>query len=188
MDDQFKVLKHVSLALAATLEREVSAAVGRPVRVLHRHDPAELARGPALTLLHLEALTRGENLDREYEQGPSGERFRRQPLPMKSRFLVSAWAPAPEDQELLGAALRAFHDHPTLEVEGPAADAAAYDAVPTVDLAPVPFAELERIATAFRMPVAPSASYWVSYQIRSAISTPIKRVLERVVDYRQIKG
>ena len=107
---------------------------------------------------------------------------------LKSRFLVSAWAPPPEDQELLGAALRTFHDHPTLEVEGTAAETAAYDGVPAVELAPVPFAELERIAQAFRMPVAPSASYWVSYQIRSAISTPIKRVLERVVDYKQIKG
>jgi hypothetical protein len=57
-----------------------------------------------------------------------------------------------------------------------------------VDLTTLPFAELERLAKAFEMPLAPSVSYWVNYQIRSARVTPIKRVLERVTDYRQIKG
>lgn len=187
-EDQFKVLKHISLALAATLEREVGAALGRRVPVLHRYQAEEVARGPCLTLLHVEAVSRGENLDREYESTGQGEQFRAQPLPLRSRFLVSAWAPPPDDQELLGAVLRTFHDHAQLEVEGQAAEAAAYDAVPEVSLATLPFPELERLAQAFRMPLAPSASYWVSYQIRSARVTPIKRVLERVTDYRQIKG
>ena len=39
-----------------------------------------------------------------------------------------------------------------------------------------------------KMPLAPSVGYAVDFRIRSGKVSPIKRVKERIIDYRKIEG
>jgi hypothetical protein len=171
------------------LEQNVSEAMGAKVSVAFEYSP-ELRQSGGLTVIHCGIRTRpGGGADREYESGGFGEQFRDRPLLLKSRYLISAWAKPPEDQAILGAALRTFHDHPYLEFESiEEEEAVGYAGTPSIDLESVELAEHKTLADAYGMPLAPSVCYWVEYRLKSGVVTPIKRVLERVTDFRKIEG
>jgi len=184
---QHRVIKHISLALARTLQRECGRALEAPVEVAFRYAP-ELQEKRALSLLHYELIERSDATDREYEVGAGGEQFRAAPLALTARFLVSAWGPPLEDLELLGAAIRAFHDHPLLEAEDDEELTAAYQGRPAVSLRMIGLEEHRVLTDLFRMPLAPSVGYAVDFAIQSERTAPIKRVRERVLDFRVIDG
>jgi hypothetical protein len=50
------------------------------------------------------------------------------------------------------------------------------------------FDEHKKIADGFGMPLAPSCAYWVDYVVQSARTSAIKRVKERVIDFKKIDG
>ena len=108
---------------------------------------------------------------------------------LRSRYLLSAWATPPEDQALLGAALRTIHDQPKLQFASMEEEQiVGYAGTPILSLESVPLAEHKMLADAYGMPLAPSMSYLAEYRLKSGKVTPIKRVLERVTDFRKIDG
>jgi len=187
--DQYAVIKQISLILGRMLETSVSEAVGTRVPVAFEYTPEARQGSGSLSLIFLGLERRSGNLDREYEVEGGAERFRNPPLLLRARYLVSAWARPPEDQALLGATLRTFLDNPHLSAEGEEEERViGYAGVPSVDLAPVALDEHRELTQALGIPMAPSMSYWVDFRLQSGKVTPIKRVKERVIDFRKIDG
>ncbi len=190
---QYRVLKHISLCLGRTLEASLAEALERPVSVLQGYPPGTLEAAregkQALTVIHCGLTSRGGNSDREFEVKGGQEQFRNPPLLLRARYLVSAWAPPPDDQELLGVVLRTFHDQRELATEGEEEDSVSYNGRPTISMQTLSLEEHHLLCQAHAMPVqAPSVSYWVEFAIQSAKTTVIKRVKERVIDFRNIEG
>lgn len=188
---QYRVISHLTTTLGQMLERGVSEAVGNPVRVLYRYEPRlrDEEQG-AITVLYTGMERRGGNTERELEHGPEGEElFRAPPMLMRARYFVSAWAPAPEDQALIGAVLRTVHDEPNLMApDAEARQAIAYDEQPQAELSSIGLEEHKLLCEAYEMPMRPSVVYGVDFRLQSAQLTPIKRVRERVIDFRKIDG
>ena len=171
------------------LEKHVSDALGSKIPV-HFEYNANVRKGKgSLTVIMVQIKTRAGNADREYESGGGGEQFRARPALMSSRYLVSCWAAPPEDQALLGAVVRTFLDHPGLELGSfEEEECIGYAGVPTITPEAISLSEHKMLADSYGMPLAPSFTYWVDYRVQSGITTPIKRVLERVTDFRKIEG
>lgn len=188
-DEQFKVMKHITLALGRRLEASAHDALGKKVRVAYEYS-SDLKKAPgAYTIVQCGLTRRGGNSDREYERGPKGEEiFRNAPILLKARYVVSCWAPAPDDQELLGVAIRTFLDHAELETVGDEEETVAYDGRPSLEMETMALDEHKKVADALGMPVAPSIAYWVDFVVQSAKTTTIKRVKERVIDFKKIDG
>lgn len=187
-EHQFRVIKHITLALGRTLEASISEALGKKVKVAYEYSP-DLKKPPgAITVAYCGLAHRGGNAEREYERTKEGEIFRNPPLLMRSRFLISCWAPAPDDQELLGLVLRTMHDHPEVETAGEEEKTVSYEGRPSIEMEQLSFDEHKKIADGLGMPVAPSACYWVDYVVQSARTSVIKRVKERVIDFKKIDG
>lgn len=187
--EQFQVFKQVTLILARMLEESVGEALGRRIPVRFEHAP-DLRQGDgALTLVFCHVHRRAGDHDREYEFADGGERFRNPPILLRAHYLLSAWATPPEDQVLIGAAMRTFLDRPYLEPEGMEEEKAiGYAGVPSVDLEPLGFEEQRAALAAFGMPMAPTARYSVDVRLQSGKTTPIKRVKERIMDFRKIES
>lgn len=187
--EQFAVLSVVTQILGRTLEESVSEALGRKVRVLYEYEPDAREGNGALTVCFVNVRRRPGDSDREHELTEQGEQFRNPPILLRSTYLVSAWAKPPADQALLGAALRTFLDKPYLELRGMEEERViGYAGVPSVDMGTLALDEHRQMADGFGMPLAPSVAYFVDIRIQSGKSTPIKRVRERVIDYRKIEG
>lgn len=186
---QYRVIKHITLALGRKIESALHAEMGKKVRVAYEYS-ADLKGSPGgITVIQCGLQGRGGNVEREYERDQGGkERFRNPPIALKARYLVSAWAPAPDDQELLGLVLRTFHDDRELETQGEEEETVSYDGRPIIELDAPSFDEHKALAEALGMPLAPSVCYWVDFVIQSARTTPIKRVKERVIDFKKIDG
>jgi hypothetical protein len=171
------------------VSEHVSEAYGSKIPV-HFEYNANVRKGKgSITVIMCQIKTRGGNADREYEAGAGGEQFRARPALMSSRYLVSCWAAPPEDQALLGAVIRTFLDHPVLEFGSiEEEECIGYSGVPTITPESIELSEHKALADSYGMPIAPSFTYWVDYRVQSGITTPIKRVLERVTDFRKIEG
>lgn len=183
---QFQVLKQITTVLGRMLETHAGQALGEPVRIRYGFEDG-LRKKPSFTVLHTGLETRKGDRDREYEFTGGGEQFRSPPLLLRSHYLISAWATPPEDQLLLGAALQTFLDHPFLELQGvEEEEAIAYAGIPGIDLEPLTLEKHHALAQMFSMPLAPSMGYWVDFRVRSGKVSPIKRVKERIIDYRKI--
>jgi hypothetical protein len=188
-EHKYRVLKHVSLALGRRLETSVHEALGKKVRVAYEYTP-DLKKAPgAITVLHAGLTRRGGNAAREYERTKKGEeQFRNPPVLLRGRFIVSCWAPPLDDQELLGVVIRTFHDHPQVEPQGEEEHTVSYDGgKPDIELETLSLEEHKKLCEAFGMPLAPSVAYWVDLVVQSAVTTPIKRVKERVIDVHKIE-
>jgi hypothetical protein len=182
---QFEVIKQISLTLARMLEEDLQLALGREIPVHHHY---EARKGESLTLIQTGVQRRSGNVDREYEVVDGQEQFRNPPLLMRAHYLVSAWAKPPEDQALLGAVLRTFLDRPNLTLEGDATDMVAYAGIPSIDLDTLSTEEHRLLSSTLGVPFAPSVGYYVEFRLRSGQVTVIKRVRERVMDFRKIEG
>lgn len=186
--EQFQVIKHITLILGRMLEESVREATGKKVRVLYAYEDG-LRKKSALTVIQYALTSRSGQRDREYEFAGGGERFRNPPLLFQAHYIVSAWATPPDDQELLGAVLRTFLDRAWLEPEaGDEEMITAYAGVPSIDIKPLSLEEHRTLCDAYGMPLAPSMRYLVDFRLQSGKVTPIKRVKERVIDYRKIEG
>jgi hypothetical protein len=189
---QHRVLRQITKAIAALLERGVAECLGKPIPV--RFEFQEPARGkadPHLTLINYWIERAGDRLsDRVLCKTEGGdEYFRAPPLLMVARYCVTAWAPVPDDQELLAAALRVVYDNGELEQTGTDDDAIHFEDKPTLDLSTrFSIDEHRFVCESFGMPFRPAIRLDVNFKLDSERKTPIKRVKERVVDYRKMDG
>ncbi|MBL4845462.1 MAG: DUF4255 domain-containing protein [Planctomycetes bacterium] len=179
------MLKSITLTLQRMLERGLVEALGREVPVVLRYDPS---LDEQVGLLHVGVQRRGEVLDREFEVEDGVEQFRNPPIGLRAQYLLSTWALPPEDQVLLGAVLRVMHDNSRLDLSQEDEDLVGYSGVPEASLDTLTVSEHRELATALGVPFGPSVGYFVDFNLRSAVSTPIKRVRERVTDFRKIEG
>lgn len=185
---QFRVIKDITQALGRKLAAGASEGLGRPVPVFFAYEEGLRKKG-ALTVVQVALSGRGGNAEREYERAPDGtEQFRNPPLLLRAHYLISAWDTPPEDQVLLGVAIRTLHDDAELQTEGDEEHTVSYDGRPSLELRALPFEEHKARAEAFQMPIAPSVELTVDFVIRSARLQTIKRVKERVMDFRKIDG
>lgn len=170
------------------LEAHVSEAMGHHVPAAFEY--SEKARqGSGSLSVHFVSMKQGVDTRREYEQvAGGGEQFRSPPLCFTARYMISAWARPPEDQALLGAVMRTFLDYPKLEFGDDEEEVVAYAGVPSISARWLGLEEHQLLASAFQMPLAPSVSYELDLRLRSQRVSPIKRVRERVVDFRNIEG
>lgn len=182
---QFIVLQRITLTLHEMLSAGLSEVLGREVPVVFRHDPALAEQ---VGLLHVGIQRRGEHLDREFEVVDGVEQFRNPPLGLRAQYLVSVWSTPPEDQLLLGAALRVLHDQPYLDLSGADSEIVGYSGVPEVSLDTLTVSEHRDLAGMLGVPFGPSVGYWVDFNLRSGHAQQIKRVRERVMDFRKIEG
>ncbi len=185
---QFEVIKATALCMGRMIETHVSEAVGQPINVLYEYTP-DARQGSGSVSIHFVGLVPGSNTEqREYEHNGGQERFRAPPMNFQARYMVCAWAKPPEDQALLGAVMRTFLDHPVLDFEPDEEQVVAYADSPSVNSRMLGLEEHALLATANQMPIAPAISYLVELRLRSQKVTAIKRVRERVVDFRNING
>lgn len=132
--------------------------------------------------------------DRVLCKTPEGdEYFRAPPLVLSARYLITAWAPPPDDQELLAASIRVMHDHaalePAAEEPGPDEDAVHWEDHPTIDLATrFSIDEARLVFEGLGVPFRQSIRYDVTFRLDSERKTNIKRVKERIVDYKKLDG
>lgn len=182
---QFIVLKRITLTLQRMLEEGLLDALGRKVPVVFRHDPS---LSEQVGLLQVGIQRRGEVLDREFEVVDGVETFRNPPIGLRVQYLVSAWATPPEDQLLLGAVLRIMHDNSRLELSAEDEEIVGYSGTPEASLDTLTVSEHRELATAVGAPFGPSVGYWIDFNLRSGVTTQIKRVRERVMDFRKIEG
>lgn len=134
--------------------------------------------------------------DRILCKTPDGDEFfRMPPLILTGRWLVTAWAPAPEDQELLGATMRVLYDAVSLKPVDPAEidekteDAIHWEDNLTLDLSQrLTLDEAKLICESLGMPLRASVRYDISFRLDSERKTTVKRVKERIVDYKKLDG
>lgn len=167
------------------LERGLADAVGRQVPVVFAHDPS---LSEQVGLIQVGIQRRGEVLDREFEVEDGVESFRNPPIGLRVQYLVSAWATPPEDQLLLGAVMRTMHDNSRLDLSEADEELVGYSGIPEASLDTLSVSEHRELASAVGAPFGPSVGYWVDFNLRSGVSTPVKRVRERVMDFRKIEG
>jgi hypothetical protein len=189
---QYQVIKHITLTLGSMLEASLAETLGKAgekIRVVYEYSP-DLKKAPgAVSICNIGLVGRGGNTDREYERDGQGrEVYRNAPLLLRAGYLVSAWAPAPDDQELMGLVLRTFHDNHELQTEGDAEQTVSYEGRPTLELEALPFERHKELCGLLGMPLAPSVAYWTNFVIQSATTQTIKRVRERVMDFKKIDG
>lgn len=184
---QFQVIETITLILGRMVEAHLQEALGKRIPVTYEVGPESRKGDGSVSILHF-GLDKVANADREYERAGGGEQFRNPPLVLRSHYLMSAWAKAPADQTLLGLVLRTFLDNPYLEATPEEEATIGYSEVPWIDLRTMDFEEHRRMCEALQIPLAPSVAYAVGFRLRSGKVTPIRRVKERVIDYRKIDG
>lgn len=189
---QHRVLRQVTERLGRLLTAEIRAVSGLDVPVHFAYQGEPNPKKAHLTLVHywIDRVTdRGQ--DRQQERSADGsEFFRAPPLLLISRYLLTAWAAPLADQELLGLAMRVLFDHPVLEPDGAGdEDAVHWDDRPGIELsAKFTLDEGQRVAAGLGMPLRASARYDVHFRLDSERKTPIKRVKDRIVDYKKLDG
>lgn len=191
---QHRVLRQVTESFGRHLERSLAEIGFKGLRVFFDYqDPATHKKlGAHLTAINywIERVS-NRNPDRQHCQPPSGqEYFREAPLVLVARYALTAWAPAPEDQELLLAAMRILHDAPDLTPtkEGEE-DAIHWEDHPLIELSTrFSLDEARLVAEAQGMPLRPTVRYDITVRLDSERKTPIKRVKERIVDYKKLDG
>jgi hypothetical protein len=190
---QHRVLKQLTLAVANLIETGVAECVGRqvPVKFEYVEPGRKIEEHYTLLQYWLERVT-DRHPDRVLcKSNDGGEYFRNAPLIMTARYCLTAWAHVPDDQELLGAALRVLYDNPELKAQGGKAeeDAIHFEDAPMIDLSTRhSFDEQRIIAESFKMPLRPSLRVDATFRLDSERKTTVKRVKERIVDYRKLES
>ncbi len=165
-----------------------------PVYLAYQGDGAA-AKKPHLTaILYWVERRDDRNPDRVLCKTKEGDEFfRMPPLLMVARYLLTAWAPPPDDQELLAAAIRVLYDAVELKPESDEPDrdknedAVHWEDHPTLDLVQRFSLDEARITCeALGIPLRPSVRYDVNFRLDSERKTVVKRVKERIVDYKKL--
>src|SRR5205085_1128920 len=127
------------------------------------------------------------SVDRILCRTPDGEEyFRAASVTLVARYAITAWAPPPEDQELLMATTRVLHDATELAPAGEG-DAVHWEDKPMAELSSrFSFEEAQQFAQAYGMPLRPTLRCDIRFRLDSERKTPIKRVKERIVDYKKM--
>lgn len=192
---QHRVLRQISEALARTLSSGLKECTGKDIPVHFAHQPD--LKKPHVTAIHywLERVN-DRHADRVLCRTPEGDEFfRAPPLLLTGRWLITAWAPAPEDQELLAASMRVLYDAVELQPSNPeepdekTEDAVHWEDHVTLDVSQrLSLDEAKLICDALGMPLRASVRYDISFRLDSERKTSIKRVKERIVDYKKLDG
>jgi hypothetical protein len=191
---QHRCLRQISEALGRTLEAGLKECVGRAVPVHFAYQEPVAGKKPSahVTVINywVERVT-DRNPDRVLCKTSTGEEYHRAaPLILAARYAISAWAPAPEDQELLMAAIRVLHDMTALEpTESKEENAVHWEDNPMPTLQQrFTLDEARLLAEAYGMPLRPSVRYDITFRLDSERKTRITRVKERIIDYKKLEG
>ena len=175
---QHRILRQTSETLSTALEDGVRAVLGRTIQVVNGPPLREkFTRLPALGLYLYRAavlVDRRENLptlvSRIDQTGDIREFYQDPPLPLGLDYLVSAWADEDaEQQELLGAAMRALLGTPTLE--GALLEGDSFDPDERIPVRPVEDLSVEFLMSLWRgfgEQLRPS----VAYRCRVGLASP----------------
>jgi hypothetical protein len=193
---QHRVLRQITEALGRTLGEGLKECTGREVPVFFSYQGDALKK-PHVTAIHywIERVN-DRHPDRVLCKTPEGDEFfRMPPLFLTGRWLVTAWAPAPEDQELLAGAMRVLYDSVELKPAQPdepdpkTEDAVHWEDHVTLDLSQrLTLDEARLICESLGMPLRASIRYDISFRLDSERKTTVKRVKERIVDYKKLDG
>jgi len=187
------VLRQITEALGRTLADGLKECVGKDVPVFFSYQ-GDAQKRPHVTAIHywIERVN-DRHPDRVLCKTDDGtEFFRMPPLVLTGRWLVTAWAPAPEDQELLAASMRVLYDAVELKPAGDEPDPKTEDAVHwedklTLDISQrLTLDECRLICESLGMPLRASLRYDISFRLDSERKTTVKRVKERIVDYKKL--
>ncbi|MCA9545728.1 MAG: DUF4255 domain-containing protein [Myxococcales bacterium] len=189
---QHRIIRQTTESLADTLEDGVRDIVGRTIQVVTGPPLREkFTRTPALGLYMYRVGVRPRRREEQpslvcqiTREGSIREFYRDPPMLVNLDYLVSAWADEePEQQELLGAAMRVLLEYPVLE--GDKLDGDAFDPEERIPVRPV-----EELSAEFLM------SLWrgfgehlrpaVGYTCRLRIESPRRGPDLRRVDVRSL--
>ena len=190
--NQHRVLRQLSERIVRLLKTEIRASIGRDVPVHLAYQGEAGMKSPHLTLMNywIDPVT-DRTADRYEERGAKGQEFfRNAPLLLKARYLLTAWAHPPDDQELLMLAARVFLDNPALEADGNGDEDAVHweDGVSIEHVVKFNMEEAKTVVDGLGIPLRPSVRYDVHFRLDSERKQPIKRVKERIVDYKKLDG
>jgi len=185
---QHRILRQTTEVLSETLESGVEQVLGRTIQVVTGPPLREkFTRLPALGLYLYRVAVLQERreanptlVSRIDADGQVREFYQDPPLPLGLDFLVSAWADEDaEQQELLGAAMRAVLGTPALE--GALLEGDAFDPDERIPVRPIEDLSVEFLMSLWRgfgEQLRPS----VAYRCRVALASPRRSSdLQRVV-------
>lgn len=185
---QHRILRQTSESLSTALEDGVRALLGRTIQVVTGPPLREkFTRLPALGLYlyRVAVLTERRELvptlvSRIDATGDIREFYQDPPVPLGLDYLVSAWADEDaEQQELLGAAMRALLGTPVLE--GSLLEGDAFDPDERISVRPVEDVSVEFLMSLWRgfgEQLRPS----VAYRCRLMLNSPRRSAdLQRVI-------
>lgn len=191
---QHRVLRQISEALGRTLAGGLKECTGKDIPVFFSYQ-GDSAKKAHVTAIHywIERVN-DRHADRVLCKTPEGDEFfRMPPLLLTGRWLVTAWAPAPEDQELLAGAMRVLYDSVELkpaqpdEIDPESEDAVHWEDKVTLDVSQrLTLDEAKLICESLGMPLRASVRYDISFRLDSERKTTVKRVKERIVDYKKL--
>lgn len=186
---QHRILRQTSETLSTALEDGVRAVLGRTIQVVNGPPLREkFTRLPALGLYMYRVAVLADRrellptlITRIDETGDIREFYQDPSLPLGLDYLVSAWADEDaEQQELLGAAMRALLGMPVLE--GEVLEGDAFDPEERISVRPVEDLSVEFLMSLWRgfgEQLRPS----VAYRCRVALASPRRSSdLQRVVN------
>ncbi len=190
---QHRIIRQTTESLADTLEDGVRQIVGRTIQVVTGPPLREkFTRTPALGLYMYRVAVR----PRRREEQPTlvcqitpddeiTEFYRDAPMLVNLDYLVSAWADEePEQQELLGAAMRVLMEYPILE--GDALEGDAFDPEERIPVRPVEELSAEFLMSMWRgfgEHLRPAVGYTCRLRLESPRRGPdLRRVTLRALD------
>jgi hypothetical protein len=190
---QHRALRQITEAFARVLSEGLKECLGKEVPVFFAYQ-GDAQKKPHLTLINYwnERVT-DRHPDRVLCKTEEGDEFfRAPPLILNARYILTAWAPPLDDQELYAAALRVLHDHTDLTPRSDEPDEKSEDAVhwedhPTIELSSrFTLDEARIVCDSLGMPLRQCVRYDVSYRLDSERKSNVKRVRERIVDYKKL--
>ena len=189
---QHRVLRQITEAFARTIATGVKECYGKEIPVALAYQGDALKK-PHLTLIHYWVERANDRLpDRVVCKTDEGDEFHRAaPIILTVRYMLTAWAPAPDDQELLAAAIRVVYDAVEIrsaeEEPGDGEDAVHWEDKVTPELSQrFSMDEARLVCESLGMPFRASVRYDLSFRLDSERKTAIRRVKERIVDYKKL--
>lgn len=177
-----RVLRAASITIQEFLQQALTLRGYDGANSVDLRTPAEF--GSHGVSLWLYSVVRDEHRLNDPDTALTSTRHRRAALPLRAHYLVTPLADEPSsEQGLLGAALAAFHDTPTLRGSVLKAELAGSEATITMRLEQLPIAEMSLIWDALQRPYQLSISYEAAIlYVESEVDTKVAPVIELITE------
>ena len=201
MTPQHHIIKETSDSLSTLLQDEFKRAGYKRVHIVEEAPKPDAIEGkfPAVSVYLYQVSLDNEGVDgnvykelvtREAEDGSIEEFMRRRRLWIRLDYLISAWAQTPEDEQLLlGLAIRAIMENPTLNRDKLRGRSFDDDFELFVVLSTrLDEGTLARFWGSLSQPVRPAIQAWTAVPIVPEKLEPFRRVEERRLAYRDLNS